>query len=311
MPDNIRLILADDEFTHPRQLAARADVLWQAKQQDETSITNITTVTQRYVRTTSTRPESCQPIPTRNGQRHPLREERSTLDSCQRKQHQDIRHTHHPTLNFNTRRFKWTFTIADVSRPLLGADFLRAHSLLVIQRHLNQLTFATPCNQRLISTLSCSNNVYAKILMDYPDIVKPQFHLAVPKHDAMDHITTTGPTQHARARKLPPDELSQAEEEFRKMEEMGIVADGRGRENNARLTRQSEGLIRLGRQSHYFPGSLFVTSVGGFSRSPCPSRRLFRYPQGSRTTRRCRLDALCSCPIHASTAQLEGNTRVT
>ena len=35
------------------------------------------------------------------------------------------------TLQFNKRCFKWTFTIAEVSQPLLGADFLRAHSIFV------------------------------------------------------------------------------------------------------------------------------------------------------------------------------------
>lgn len=35
------------------------------------------------------------------------------------------------TLQFNKNHFKWAFTIAEVSQPLLGADFLRAHSLLV------------------------------------------------------------------------------------------------------------------------------------------------------------------------------------
>ena len=35
MPDDICLIITDDDFTNPQQLAARADVLWQAKQQDE------------------------------------------------------------------------------------------------------------------------------------------------------------------------------------------------------------------------------------------------------------------------------------
>lgn len=47
-------------------------------------------------------------------------------------------------LNFNSCCFKWTFTIADVSQPLLGADFLRAHSLLVDekgQRLVNSETF--------------------------------------------------------------------------------------------------------------------------------------------------------------------------
>ena len=34
-------------------------------------------------------------------------------------------------LHFGTHQYKWDFTVADVSRPLLGADFLRANSLLV------------------------------------------------------------------------------------------------------------------------------------------------------------------------------------
>ena len=34
-------------------------------------------------------------------------------------------------LQFNKQHFQWTFTVAEVSQPLLGADFLRAHSILV------------------------------------------------------------------------------------------------------------------------------------------------------------------------------------
>ena len=47
-------------------------------------------------------------------------------------------------LTFDFNRFKWEFIIADVSQPLLGADFLRAHSLLVDvkgQRLVNSKTF--------------------------------------------------------------------------------------------------------------------------------------------------------------------------
>lgn len=53
MPDDIRLLLADDDFTDPRLLAARADVLWQAKQQSETTINNLAAVTRRATRLTS------------------------------------------------------------------------------------------------------------------------------------------------------------------------------------------------------------------------------------------------------------------
>ena len=40
MPDDIRLIIAENDFTDPRQLAARADVLWQVKQQGKANINN-------------------------------------------------------------------------------------------------------------------------------------------------------------------------------------------------------------------------------------------------------------------------------
>lgn len=55
MPDDIHLILTDEIFTDPRQLAPRADVLWHSKQHGETSINNVTTVTERSTRTTGAR----------------------------------------------------------------------------------------------------------------------------------------------------------------------------------------------------------------------------------------------------------------
>jgi hypothetical protein len=35
------------------------------------------------------------------------------------------------TVSFGDKCFKWTFLLADVEAPLLGADFLRSHRLLV------------------------------------------------------------------------------------------------------------------------------------------------------------------------------------
>lgn len=50
MPEDIRLLLADDDFAKPRQLAARADVLWQAKQQGGATINRLATVPRRVIR---------------------------------------------------------------------------------------------------------------------------------------------------------------------------------------------------------------------------------------------------------------------
>ena len=74
-----------------------------------------------------------------------------------------------------------------------------------------------------LGSVTCSDNEYAKILADYPDILTPQFQSVTPRHGVMHHIPTTGPPLHARARRLPPDKLQQAKDEFCKMEDMGIV----------------------------------------------------------------------------------------
>lgn len=57
LPDDIRIAVADDDFSDPRKLATRADVLWQAKQQCEASasITELAAVTRRSKRPASTR----------------------------------------------------------------------------------------------------------------------------------------------------------------------------------------------------------------------------------------------------------------
>ena len=91
----------------------------------------------------------------------------------------------------NTRRFKWTFTIADVSQPLLEADFLRAHALLVDikgRRLIDSKTFESMelhCALLLapqLGSVTASDNEFARILAAYPDVVKPHFHSAMPKH---------------------------------------------------------------------------------------------------------------------------------
>ena len=55
MPDDIHLILADECFTDPCQLAARADILWHSKQRNESAINNVTAVTRRSTQSASAR----------------------------------------------------------------------------------------------------------------------------------------------------------------------------------------------------------------------------------------------------------------
>ena len=130
--------------------------------------------------------------------------------------------------------FRWAFVVASVSQPLLGADFLRAHSLLVDVKHhrlVNTQLFANapvemaaePDTPPSINTFSWRENVFAKILTQFPMVTSPQFSGDAPNHGTQHYISTTGPPLHARARRLSPAKLALARNEFNKMLDLGIV----------------------------------------------------------------------------------------
>ncbi|KRY92173.1 hypothetical protein T4D_13890, partial [Trichinella pseudospiralis] len=85
------------------------------------------------------------------------------------------------------------YHVADVSQSLLGAGFLRAHSLLLDVK-----------NQRIVDSET------------FHSIRQIAAHTT-------DHIQTTGPPPHSPTRWLPPHKLQISKSEFRKMEKMGIV----------------------------------------------------------------------------------------
>ena len=134
-------------------------------------------------------------------------------------------------LSLYGRKFRWKFLIADVTQPLLGADFLSANSLLVDvngQRLIDATTFVSlPLQASTGSSQSIHNvaaeNEFTEILSEYPEILTPSFSSPSTKHGVVHFITTDGPPVHSRPRRLPPEKLDIAREEFRNMEEMGIL----------------------------------------------------------------------------------------
>ena len=135
-------------------------------------------------------------------------------------------------LKFSNRHFKWTFTVAQVSQPLLGADFLRAHSLLVDikgRRLIDPTDYTSidlrsvPATALHLDSIASADDEFAKLLADFPDVTNPSFSNPAPKHGVELFIPTTGPPLHARARRLSPEKLKLAKEEFKRMEELGII----------------------------------------------------------------------------------------
>ena len=112
--------------------------------------------------------------------------------------------------------------MADVSRPLLGADFLRSESLLVDlkgKRLVDAETFQSvplalgraEVDAPHLDAISTSANQYDRLLAEFPDITVPNFAQPTTKHGVEHFITTKGPPVHAHARRLPPGKLKRPE----------------------------------------------------------------------------------------------------
>ena len=121
---------------------------------------------------------------------------------CQRLTGQDLWTKRILTLDFGIRRsITWQFTVADVSRPVIGADLLRHHGFIVdIQgkRLIDKLTqLNVPGFKRQIAYASIktidSTSTYYHILVDYPRITKEPQLPVNRAHGIFHHIPTEDP----------------------------------------------------------------------------------------------------------------------
>ena len=136
------------------------------------------------------------------------------------------------TLRLGSRKLSWNFTVAEVTQPILGTDFLCHHHLLVDMSHrrlMDAKTFETirvsaaPDYTSCVHTIRDSNDNFERLLMEHPALLCPTFCSALPAHGVQHHIPTAGPPVHARARRLSPEKLAIARQEFAQMEQMGII----------------------------------------------------------------------------------------
>ena len=131
------------------------------------------------------------------------------------------------------RRFEWTFIIAKVNRPIIGADFLKHHGLLVdIKRkrlidktttlHSTGQTCKSPSVQ--ITAISKPNLDLAiiKLLRKFVSITEPTTQRQSPPHSVVHHISVTGPPVFSKPRRLAPDKFKVAQDEFSFMVQHGI-----------------------------------------------------------------------------------------
>ena len=131
------------------------------------------------------------------------------------------------------RLYKWIFVIADVSCPILGADFLRHFGLLVDVHRRRLIDPTTTLYIRgFTSDVDSPRPTLAKphadtrfldILSEYPTLTRVNFAEAPIKHTTTHHIVTKGPPVVSRPRRLAPDKLAVARAEFDHMLDLGII----------------------------------------------------------------------------------------
>ncbi len=137
--------------------------------------------------------------------------------------------------NVGLLTFFVTFLLAAVYRPILGLDFLSAHGLLVDpvgrqvldSKSLKPLskakTAAEKPRSKFAAALCSIGPTVPSLIASFPAIISDGKGKPSPKHKIRHTIEMTGRPVFAKARRLDPDKLCQAEAEFRQLEAAGII----------------------------------------------------------------------------------------
>ena len=122
--------------------------------------------------------------------------------------------------------YPWTFIVADVQQPIIGADFLIHYNLLVDFRSrclrdmrtglaiAASLSSIKPLSLNRVDTVQ---NEYTKLLGQFPELTRPTTKGETVKHGITHKIVTKGHPVFARPRRLAPDKLVTAKRGFDEM----------------------------------------------------------------------------------------------
>ncbi|GBN81655.1 Transposon Ty3-G Gag-Pol polyprotein [Araneus ventricosus] len=143
--------------------------------------------------------------------------------------------TRNLSLNIGLRRiFPWSFIITDVSRPILGADFLRHYGIIIDLKSKclkDQQTTLTSTGK--ISTDNTPSITALKLSLNFNDLIRKyndifddveRSPIKVQSHNVTHVIQAKGPPVGAKARRLAPDKLIAAKQEFQNLIHKGICS---------------------------------------------------------------------------------------
>jgi len=133
-------------------------------------------------------------------------------------------------VSFGGSSFSFPFLHAAVTRPILGADFLAAHGLLVDPANKRVLVAETllPLGRSggrggMVAALTDADPSVRRLLSSFPRIQHLDLRSHLPLHGVEHTIEVMGRPVFSKARRLDPVKLKIAEAEFRSLEAAGIV----------------------------------------------------------------------------------------
>lgn len=130
------------------------------------------------------------------------------------------------------RQFQWSFVLADIARPILGADFLQQFGIIIDIKNGRLIDSITNLSSKGVFasgnptglTPISGHSIYYKILSKYPKITNPAFlHITRKPHSVTHCILTKGPPLFAKARRLSTDKLDIAKREFKSLLDHGLI----------------------------------------------------------------------------------------
>lgn len=132
------------------------------------------------------------------------------------------------------RPYTWRFIIANVTRPIMGADFLAHFNLLIDLRRKRLIDGTTKrfssgkiqtvsVSELSISAIRMTNNqAISELLKEYVDITRKSTLRSLTNSSVQHYIETTGPPVHSKARRLCGVKYKEAKREFDFMVQQGI-----------------------------------------------------------------------------------------
>jgi cleavage and polyadenylation specificity factor subunit 1 len=135
------------------------------------------------------------------------------------------------TLDLKLRRdLPFSFIIADISKPIIGADFLTKYGLLIDLKHKRLIDPLTSLSVNTISAFTGTSlpklftldNKYTHLLKKFPSLLtEPDYTLPV-KHQTVHQIVTEGQLPFTRPRRLDLPKSKIAKHEFGFLVKSGI-----------------------------------------------------------------------------------------